>query len=505
MFGEGTGGGAAPASPPGLVPTRFVWTHGGRRVHLCGSFTRWQDTMPMSPMEGLPSVFQVVCTLPPGYHQYKFIVDGEWRHDDQQSVMSDALGNVNNWILVKEPEPLPGVEGLGQLGASMDVDHDMPPQPSLRLDDHHHQVQHHMQAALLPEVPALSEVDAAASRQRIADFLLRYTAYELLPESGKVVALDVTLPVKQAFHALYEQGLPAAPLWDSDRQQFVGMLSAADFITILKQLGSHGAQLAEEDFDTHTIAAWKEEKLQLATQMDGSRMSPRRSLLYVGPDDSLRQVADRLLEHEVAMVPVLHFPPHNGSVPQLLHLASLSGVLKCLHRHFRNVPGSLPLLSQPIGALPLGTWIPEITGDTNGRQLAVLRPNATLSEALSLLLQTGVSSLPIVDEHGSLVDVYSRSDITALARDRSYAHLQLDVVTVTQALQLGAQDWGNGPGGPTGASNRLHMCVRSETLRSVIERLAHPGVRRLICIEAGSKRVEGIISLRDVFNFLLGL
>ncbi|KAL3679986.1 hypothetical protein R1sor_022942 [Riccia sorocarpa] len=285
--------------------------------------------MPMSPMEGLPSVFQVVCTLPPGYHQYKFIVDGEWRHDDQQSVVSDPLGNVNNWILVKEPEPLPGVEGLGQQGASMDVDHDMPPQPGIRLDDHHHQVQHHLQAALLPEVPALSEVDAAASRQRIADFLLRYTAYELLPESGKVVALDVTLPVKQAFHALYEQGLPAAPLWDSDRQQFVGMLSAADFITILKQLGSHGAQLAEEDFDTHTIAAWKEEKLQLATQMDGSRMSPRRPLLYVGPDDSLRQVADRLLEHEVAMVPVLHFPPQNGSVPQLLHLASLSGVLKC--------------------------------------------------------------------------------------------------------------------------------------------------------------------------------
>lgn len=59
--------------------------------------------------------------------QYKFIVDGEWRHDDQQSVMSDPLGNVNNWVLVKEPEHLSSVEGLGQLGASMDVDHDMPP------------------------------------------------------------------------------------------------------------------------------------------------------------------------------------------------------------------------------------------------------------------------------------------------------------------------------------------------------------------------------------------
>ena len=30
------------------------------------------------------------------------------------------------------------------------------------------------------------------------------------------------------------------------------------------------------------------------------------------------------------------------------------------------------------------------------------------------------------------------------------------------------------------------------------------GVRRLVVVEAGSKRVEGIISLSDVFRFLLG-
>jgi len=42
--------------------------------------------------------------------------------------------------------------------------------------------------------------------------------------------------VKQAFHALYEQGIPAAPLWDAAAQQFVGMLTASDFITILQQV-----------------------------------------------------------------------------------------------------------------------------------------------------------------------------------------------------------------------------------------------------------------------------
>jgi hypothetical protein len=31
------------------------------------------------------------------------------------------------------------------------------------------------------------------------------------------------------------------------------------------------------------------------------------------------------------------------------------------------------------------------------------------------------------------------------------------------------------------------------------------GVRRLLIVEAGSKRVEGVISLSDVFRFLLGI
>jgi hypothetical protein len=39
MFGQEEG--AAVGAGTGLVPTRFVWPHGGRRVYLCGDFTRF--------------------------------------------------------------------------------------------------------------------------------------------------------------------------------------------------------------------------------------------------------------------------------------------------------------------------------------------------------------------------------------------------------------------------------------------------------------------------------
>lgn len=39
--------------------------------------------------------------------------------------------------------------------------------------------------------------------------------------------------VRKAFYALVYNGVRAAPLWDSEQQQFVGMLTITDFIKIL--------------------------------------------------------------------------------------------------------------------------------------------------------------------------------------------------------------------------------------------------------------------------------
>jgi len=40
----------------------------------------------------------------------------------------------------------------------------------------------------------------------IADFLKMHTAYDLLPDSGKVVVVDVGLTINSAFLALQENG-----------------------------------------------------------------------------------------------------------------------------------------------------------------------------------------------------------------------------------------------------------------------------------------------------------
>ncbi|XP_057539193.1 sucrose nonfermenting 4-like protein isoform X2 [Amaranthus tricolor] len=346
----------------------------------------------------------------------------------------------------------------------------------------------------------ISEADVQISRHRISLFLSQHTAYELLPESGKVVALDVTLPVKQAFHILYEQGVPAAPLWDFGKGHFVGVLSAIDFILILRELGNHGSNLTEEELETHTILAWKDGKVCHNRQTEGSGRPYARQLINAGPYDSLKDVAMKILQNRVSTVPIINSSSPDGSFPQLLHLASLSGILKCICRHFKHSSSSLPILQQPICSIPLGTWVPKI-GESSRPPFAMLRQNATLAAALSLLVQADVSSVPIVDDSDSLLDIYSRSDITSLAKDRAYAQIRLDEMNIHQALQLG-QDANS----PCGVFNgqRCQMCLSSDPLHKIMERLSNPGVRRLVIVEAGSKRVQGIITLSDVFRFLLG-
>ncbi|KAJ6719732.1 CBS DOMAIN IMMUNOGLOBULIN E-SET-RELATED [Salix purpurea] len=472
------GGGIA-----GTVLMRFVWTHGGRSVFLSGSFNRWGELIPMSPVEGCPNVFQAIYGITHGNHQYKFLVDGEWRHDELQPYTTTEYGILNTVHFNVEanfnPEMIPG--------SSMELDNEAFTR-LVSVSD----------GTLTGAVLSISEADLQVSRHRISVFLTAHTAYELLPKSGKVVALDVDLPVKQAFHILCFQGIPIAPLWDFSRGQFVGVLSALDFILILRELGNNGSNLTEEELDTHTISAWKEGKSYLNRQIDEHDLALPRHLIHAGPHDNLKEVALRILQNEVATVPIIHSSSEDGSFPQLLHLASLSGILKCICRYFRHCAGTVPMLQLPIGAIPVGSWVPSI-GEPSGRPLAMLRPSASLSSALNLLLQARVSSIPIVDENDSLVDIYCRSDITALAKDKIYTRINLNEMTINQALQLGQDAYSYEL-----RSQRCQMCLRSDTLHKVMERLANPGVRRLVIVEAGSKRVEGIVTLSDIFRFLLG-
>ncbi|KAL5068737.1 hypothetical protein RYX36_019624 [Vicia faba] len=488
MFGSLAAGGEHGSSSgvpePFLVPQMFIWPHGGTNVFVCGSFTGWATIIPMSRIDGQPNAFQATCSLTPGFHQYKFNVDGEWRHDEHRPFIYVSFGVVNT-IFVEQPYILPSI-----LNAGLFCNHNIAGTPSGSHMELGHFVPGHMEAFARESALHLS-------RYHLSMFMSSNTVFELIPMSGKVVVLDIDLSIQQAFHVLYEQKISVAPVWDSSKCKLVGVLSAMDIIQILKELGSHGSTMAGEQLKTPTIAAWIERKLHQCRTDSSGRTYPWR-FVDAGPDESLKDIALKILQNKVPAVPVIDSSSEDGSVPQLLHLASLTDVLNCICRHFKNCSGSLPVLQLPVGSIPLGTWVSSV-GESNKQPLAMLKSTDSVSAALSILIQGEVSSIPIVNDDGSLLYIYSRSDITALAKTEVYAGISLDRCCIYQQMfrdhrltcvMIDQQ--------------LLPVCSRSDTLQVAMERLANSDVEELVVVEAGSRRVEGIISIGDVFRFLLG-
>ncbi|KAI3737474.1 hypothetical protein L2E82_27478 [Cichorium intybus] len=452
-----------------MVHTHFVWSHGGNQVFLCGDFTAWIKYQQMVTVEGSSTTFMTICDLPPGLHKFKFLVDGVWRIDELQPIAEDEYG-VNNVVLVEQPQLMPQTLLVDDGLPVMDID---------GYDDRNHADG----ASTSGSVPNEPEVELTndgieTTRRRLFKHFSSYKAYELIPDSGKVFALDDNMTVEEAFLVMHEEGLVVAPLWDAANLQISGMLTASDFIMILIELQRNRAMGTNNVHQLSTIFAWKEGKLQLQ----------RRPLIQVDPDESLNDVAVRILQNHISTIPVVYVQ-QGSTCPQLLHVACLGGLLEHICRHFEHRATYLPLLQQSIGGLPIGTWIREIGG---ARELKTFPPNYLLGDAYRLLIDEHISSVPIVDDKGTLVDVFSRSDVISLAKGNAYVRVQLDQTTISQALQLVDKN----------TRARYGICTRSDSLFKVINLLSDPGMRRVVVVEASTRYVLGLITLRDVFNLI---
>eukprot|EP01104_Vermistella_antarctica_P014184 TRINITY_DN4422_c0_g1_i1.p1 TRINITY_DN4422_c0_g1~~TRINITY_DN4422_c0_g1_i1.p1 ORF type:complete len:255 (-),score=41.35 TRINITY_DN4422_c0_g1_i1:123-887(-) len=95
---------------PALIPTVITWNHGGSDVYVTGSFNNWSTKIPLNKSE---RDFTTIQYLPPGVHQYKFIVDGRWQHAHDQPIAADVNGNLNNCVEIQSHLDLTGMNGKG--------------------------------------------------------------------------------------------------------------------------------------------------------------------------------------------------------------------------------------------------------------------------------------------------------------------------------------------------------------------------------------------------------
>ncbi|KAK8721822.1 hypothetical protein OTU49_012587 [Cherax quadricarinatus] len=83
-----------------MLPFVIKWVGGGQTVAIAGTFNDWQPI----PMVKSEKDFVAIVDLPEGEHQYKFLVDGEWKLNWNESAVNNDVGSQNNTITINESD-----------------------------------------------------------------------------------------------------------------------------------------------------------------------------------------------------------------------------------------------------------------------------------------------------------------------------------------------------------------------------------------------------------------
>ncbi|EFN79558.1 5'-AMP-activated protein kinase subunit gamma-2 [Harpegnathos saltator] len=312
-------------------------------------------------------------------------------------------------------------------------------------------------ALLYCQLFGLSEEDES---QIFVKFFKFHKCYDLIPTSAKLVVFDTHLLVKKAFFALVYNGVRAAPLWDSSRQQFVGMLTITDFIKIL-QMYYTSPSVTMDELEEHELDTWRK---VLKDQV--------RPLVSIGPDASLYEAIRTLIQNRIHRLPVID--PDTGNV---LYILTHKRILRFLFLYIHELPKP-SFTNKTLRELRIGTF----------ENIETATEETSIILALKKFVERRVSALPIVDTDGKLVNIYSKFDVINLAAEKTYNNLDVSLREANEHRN----EWFEG----------VQSCKLDETLFAIMERIVRAEVHRLVVIDDDDK-VIGIISLSDLLFYLV--
>ena len=86
-------------SKKGTVRFSFQVENTAKKVHLVGDFNDWK---PVSMKKQKDGRYAITVPLNPGTHEYKFVVDGQWRVDPDNGAWAlNPYGTLNSVAVVE--------------------------------------------------------------------------------------------------------------------------------------------------------------------------------------------------------------------------------------------------------------------------------------------------------------------------------------------------------------------------------------------------------------------
>ncbi|PAV22297.1 CBS-domain-containing [Pyrrhoderma noxium] len=355
----------------------------------------------------------------------------------------------------------------------------------------------------ISQLPPVQTVEAhEAALKSIRAHLRSRTNYDSFPVSYRIIVLDTKLEVRKALQCLLYNGVVSAPLWNSEKSKFAGMLTVSDIIHLI-QYYYHTATYETAAADVETLRLEDLRQIETALGVDPV------PLVREHPSSSLFAAAKRLIETHARRLPLLDMDTETGhevivsvlTQYRLLKFIAINCAKEVAHLH-------LPLRKLKIGtyvaASPNSSMPSTEEGDEQKIKENPFYPIATATlktrvfDVVHMFSERGISAVPIIDENGVVVNLYETVDVITLVRLGAYQSLDL---TIEEALNQRSPDF---PG--------VVICNASDSLGTLLQLIKKRRVHRLVVVEGDAEerqggkkgRLLGIITHSDVLKYIVG-
>ncbi|EEB07683.2 protein kinase activator [Schizosaccharomyces japonicus yFS275] len=301
----------------------------------------------------------------------------------------------------------------------------------------------------------------------IRAFIKSRTSYDVLPASFRLIVFDNSLFVKASLSLLAVNNIVSAPLWDSERNRFAGLLTMADFINVIQYYYQNASYPeALEEIDKFRLSGLREIERKIGA------IPPET--VYVHPMHSLMEACTTMTKTRARRVPLIDTDTESGS-EMIVSVLTQYRILKFISMNCKETS----LLRVPLSELGIGTW----------DNLATATMDTPVYDIIQMLGTYSISAVPIIDIDGKLLNVFEAVDVMLLIQRGDYHNLDL---MVGEALLKRPSNF---PG--------VHTCRESDHLDGVFDAIKHSRVHRLVVVDE-HMHLKGMLSLADIMNYIIG-
>ncbi|ODQ55123.1 activating gamma subunit of the AMP-activated Snf1p kinase complex [Saitoella complicata NRRL Y-17804] len=317
--------------------------------------------------------------------------------------------------------------------------------------------------------------DGQAGLEAIRSFIKARNTYDVLPVSFRLIVLDTALLVKKALAILMQNNIVSAPLWDSSKSKFAGLLTASDFLNVIQyyyQNTSYPQALSE-------IESFRLDGLRDVEKRIGA---PSPETLSVNPMKSLYKACQMMSKTHARRIPLIDYDDETGK-ETVLSVLTQYRILKFIALNCKETR----MLGGTLKELGIGRY----------HDLATATMETPVHDVIQQLVRREIAALPIVDTEGHVLNVYEAVDALALIRAGDYHDLEL---SVAEAIAR-RSEWGTEFAG-------VHTCTEHDTLAAIFETIRRQRLHRLIVVSEGEGEeggvLIGIVTLSDIMSYIMG-